>query len=77
MKPYTKPTIEIDSDVFRMLTKQGFADLFWERLCEARKENQSTTQESVFNALNEKYQKVLGETKYSSFDSFRIVRDKK
>jgi hypothetical protein len=79
-KPYTKPTVskvEMDSDIIRMLTKQGFADLFWERLQEARKENNCITQEAVFNELNEKYQAVIGCTRYSCFDSFRIVRDKK
>jgi predicted fused transcriptional regulator/phosphomethylpyrimidine kinase len=79
-KPYTKPSvskIEVDSDVIRMLTKQGFADLFWERLQEAKRVDEKTTQECVFNMLNEKYEKAIGCTRYSCFDSFRIVRDKK
>lgn len=79
-KPYIKPTVnklEIDSDVIRMLSKQGFADLFWERLQEARKENPSTTQEAIFDTMNEKYLKAFGSSRYSCFDSFRIVRDKK
>lgn len=88
-KSYEKPRVskievrksinpgDIDSDIIRMLSKQGFADLFWERLQEARKENPAVTQESVFDGLNEKYYKVIGCTRYSCFDSFRIVRDKK
>ena len=88
-KTYEKPRVskvevrkginpeEIDSDIIRMLSKQGFADLFWERLQEARKENTAITQESVFDMLNEKYLKVIGCTRYSCYDSFRIVRDKK
>lgn len=79
-KPYTRPAVskvEVDSDIIRMLTKQGFAELFWERLQEARKIEPSTTQEAVFDMMNEKYLKVIGSTRYSCFDSFRIGRDKK
>ena len=80
MKPYTKPTatkVEIDGDVMRMLTKQGFADLFWERLQEARKEDPCTTQETIFDSLNEKYFKAIGCIRYSCYESFRQVRDRK
>jgi len=79
-KPYKTPTVskvEVDSDIIRMLTKQGFTDLFWERLQEARKVEPCITQEAVFDMMNEKYLKVIGSTRYSCFDSFRIVRDKK
>jgi hypothetical protein len=79
-KPYIKPTvskIEVDSDVIRMLTKQGFADLFWERLQEARKKEPGTAQETVFNMLNEKYLKAIGCNRYSSYDSFRQRLNKK
>jgi hypothetical protein len=79
-KPYVKPTvteIKVDGDVIRMLTKRGFTELFWERLQGERKTDPCISQESVFNALNEKYMKAIGCTRYSCFDSFRIVRDKK
>jgi hypothetical protein len=79
-KPYEKPTVskvELDSDIIRMLTKQGFADLFWERLAEARKADQSVTQEAVFDLLNDKYYRAIGCTRYSCFESFRQVRNKK
>jgi hypothetical protein len=79
-KTYIKPVItkiEVDKEVIRMLTKQGFADLFWERLQETRKIDPCTTQEAVFDILNEKYLKAIGCVRYSCFDSFRIVRDKK
>jgi hypothetical protein len=79
-KSYTKPEvkkIEVDADVIRMLTKQGFADLFWERLCEARKIEPSTTQEAVFDAMNEKYYNAIGCTRYSCYDSFRQRLNKK
>lgn len=79
-KTYVKPTVtevKMDSEVIRMLSKKGFADLFWEKLQEARKEDDRVTQEEIFDVLNEKYFKVIGCTRYASFDSFRIVRDKK
>ena len=80
MKQYTKPEVkkvEIDGDVMRMLTKQGFIDLFWERLQEARKELPETTQESIFDILNEKYFNAIGCMRYSCYESFRQVRDRK
>jgi hypothetical protein len=63
--------------ILRMFSKQGFADLFWEELQEARKKDKCVTQEVVFDILNEKYFKAIGCLRYSCFDSFRIVRDKK
>jgi len=73
-KTFVNPAVgkvEIDSEVIRMLSKQGFADLFWEKLQEARKKNPSTTQEDVFDKLNEKYYNAIGCTRYSCYDSFR------
>lgn len=79
-KPYVKPTVSelrVDREIIKMLTKRGFADLFWEKLREQRKINPCTTQEAVFDMLNEKYFEVIGCTRYSCFDSFRLVRDRK
>jgi len=79
-KPYVKPEakrIEVDSDIIRMLTRQGFIDLFWENFKEARKTDPSTSQEAVFNILNEKYYNAIGCTRYSSYDSFRQRLNKK
>lgn len=73
-KPYIKSVVskvEVDSDIIRMLTKQGFAELFWERLQEARKVEPCITQEAVFDMMNEKYLKVIGSARYSCYDSFR------
>ena len=69
--------VEMDADVIRMLTKDGFAELFWERMQEERKEDPCITNEAVFDALNEKYLKVIGCRRYSCYDSFRKVRDRK
>jgi hypothetical protein len=71
------PKTEIDSDVIQMLSKQGFIDLFWQRLQDARKTDSSTSQETVFNALNDKYLAAIGCKRYSNYECFRKVRDKK
>jgi hypothetical protein len=73
-KTYTKPEskkIEIDSQVLRMLSREGFVDVFWEELAFRQKEDPSVTREEVFSLLNEKYFKALGTYRYSCYDSFR------
>jgi hypothetical protein len=77
-KPYVKPTItkvEMDSDIIRMFSKQGFLDLFTETLQEARRENQSITHEQIFDCLNEKFFNAVGSFRYSSYDAFRRRKD--
>lgn len=63
--------IEIDAVIIRMLSRQGFVEVFWEELQAQRKIDPKTTQETVFYKLNEKYYNVVGEYRYSSYDSFR------
>jgi hypothetical protein len=73
-KPYTKPgvkKIEIDSQVLRMLSREGFVEVFWEELFAQQKENPSITREEVFNRLNDKYFRALGALRYTCYDSFR------
>jgi hypothetical protein len=75
---YIKPTVtevKLDSEIIRMLTKKGFSDLFWQKLQEARKIDPCTTQEAIFNQLNQKYAAAIGCERYSSYDSFRRRRD--
>jgi hypothetical protein len=83
-KPYIKPTvsiirpirkIEIDGDAIRMLTKQGFTDLFFEILQEAKKKDEMVTHEQVFNFLNERYIESIGCPRYTSYDAFRRRKD--
>lgn len=86
-KPYIKPIVskikigkpvkivEIDSDILRMFSKQGFLEVFMETLQEARKIDDTTTQEQVFEYLNEKYFNVIGGLRYSSYDAFRRRKD--
>jgi hypothetical protein len=71
----TNRKIEIDSDIVRMMTKQGFKDLFDETFKEAKKQDQKITQEQIFNLLNEKWTAIIGEPRYSSYDAFRRRKD--
>jgi hypothetical protein len=73
-KTYKKPSVnesKIDSQVIRMLTREGFIEVFWEELCACQKDDPSVTREMVFNHLNEKYFRALGSYRYSNYDSFR------
>lgn len=73
-KNYEKPTVrkvEVDSQIIRMFTRQGFIEVFWEELQAQRKENQKISEKAVFDKLNEKFYNVFNEFRYSSYDSFR------
>lgn len=62
---------EIDGEVIRMLTREGFMELFWERYQGMLKADPATRREDVFNELNEKYFKAIGCYRYSNYESFR------
>lgn len=62
---------DIDGEVIRMLTREGFMELFWEKLRVAIKADPAARREDIFNELNEKYFKVIGCYRYSNYESFR------
>lgn len=62
---------EIDGEVFRMISKKGFVDLFWEKFKLMCQIDPRTRKEDAFNLLNEKYFKAIGEYRYSNYESFR------
>lgn len=73
-KPYIKPEVtrvEVDGQLIRMFTRQGFIEVFWEELQAQRKVNPKITEKAVFDMLNEKFYKIFNEFRYSSYDSFR------
>jgi hypothetical protein len=73
-KPYLKPIakrVEVDSQIIRMFTRQGFIEVFWEELQTQRKENPKVSEKAVFDSLNDKFYMVFNEFRYSSYDSFR------
>lgn len=73
-KNYVTPRVsktEVDIEILRMFTSEGFMELFWERLREARRTDAGRSHESVFDEMNEKWYGVMGSFRYSSYDSFR------
>jgi len=73
MKPYIKPEakkVEVDSQIIRMFTRQGFIEVFWEEL-QAKGHDNNVTRKQVFDDLNQKFYEVFQEFRYSSYDSFR------
>lgn len=73
-KSYEKPRvskIEVDSQIIRMFTREGFIEVYWEELQVKRRENPDITCKQVFDDLNEKFYSVFQEFRYSSYDSFR------
>lgn len=65
----------ISQRLIRMVTKRGFADLFWEDLIRLRKENDKVTHEEVYEMLEQEYEATYGQRRYSSYQSFRVRRD--
>lgn len=61
----------LDSQLIRMLTREGFIEVFWEELSTRRKQDAKVTYEIVFEFLNEKYLRAFGTHRYSNFESFR------
>lgn len=54
------------------IMNREFVDLFFQ----AVRENPSETYEAIFHRMNEAHRAMYGAPRYSSFDSFRHVRDK-
>ena len=63
--------LKIDSQLIRMLTRDGFIEVFWEELALRRKDNARITYEMVFDELNKKYLGAFGSCRYCNFESFR------
>ncbi len=57
--------------LWRMVTRKGFAALFWEELAERRRSKPATTRREVFEALNDLFEDEFGEPRYPSYDTFR------
>jgi len=69
--------MEIDSYIWRMATRAGFIELFWERLFDIRKYVPELRQEDLFEDMNEMYLATFGEPRFPSYDAFRKYRDRK
>ena len=69
--------MEVDSQVIRMFTGQGFIDVFREELIEVRKLDPKISEKTVFDRLNQRFFDVFNEFRYSGYDSFRQRMGKK
>lgn len=69
--------ILIDQDILRMFTREGFIELFWETLQRRRINEPTISERAVFDDLNDRFCQVLGEFRYSSYDSFRQQKTRK
>jgi hypothetical protein len=73
-KPYVKPVVskvEVDAQIVRMFTRKGFIEVFREELCKQRKTDHRVSEKEVFDYLNERFYKIFGAFRYSSYNSFR------
>jgi hypothetical protein len=70
--------IIVEKDVLKMVSRQGFIEIFWQELTEARKINIKTSHASIFNSMNERYFNVFGFLRYADYQVFKqILTDKK
>ena len=60
----------------RMMTKQGFTDIFFETLERMKADDPATTHEQVYEILESEYYREFGQRRYASFRSFRDNRDR-
>lgn len=59
------------AEIIKLITVDGFIEAFWVevRLCK--------TQQDAYEKVETIYEKEFGRRRYASFDSFRVVRDRK
>jgi len=73
-KKYTKPEVnrvEVDNQVIRMFTSQGFLEVFYEELQSQRKINPKISEKLVFDSLNKRFYDVFNEFRYSDYNAFK------
>ena len=63
--------------IHRLVSDEGFIQVFWDTLRETRKTDPSVTPEQVYDALNAEYREAFGCDRFKSFDAFRKRRDKR
>ena len=73
-KHYIKPQVnrvEVDSQVIRMFTCEGFLEVFYEELQAQRQINPKISERTVFDMLNERFYEVFNEFRYSDYKAFK------
>jgi len=69
--------VEQQHDIKQLATERGFTEAFWSLLAERRRAGLNITQREVFDELNDYYEEIIGEPRFSSFDAFRVRRDRR
>ena len=62
---------------YRIATRIGFVEVFWEDLSDRRKAGEKTSHLDVFIDLENLYEDTFGRELFPSFDAFRFFRDQK
>ena len=66
----------IDERILSLATRRGFVDTFWAELRERRSVQPDTSQQDVFEYLENLYEAEFGSPQFSSFGAFRKWRDR-
>lgn len=69
-KPQLPTTLHQAHRIIRMITREGFCELFEEDLKKARKIDPSVRRVDVFNWLNQEYHNSLGVNRYEEYNTF-------
>lgn len=62
---------------YRIATRIGFVEVFWEDLAARRRANAKTSHFDVFLDLELLYEDTFGRELFTSFDAFRKFRDRR
>lgn len=62
--------------IFRMISPEGFINLFWEEIKAANSENKPITHQYAFDKLNNEYYSGTGKYRYKNFQTFKTLKDK-
>lgn len=69
-KPQLPTTLHQAHRIIRMITREGFCELFEEDLKKARKIDPNITYQNVFNFLNNEFMSSTGIFRYNTFKCF-------
>lgn len=70
-KPQLPTTLQQANRIIRMITREGFCELFEEDLKKARKIDPYITYIEIFHILNHEFLNYTGSYRYNSYRTFR------
>lgn len=74
MQKTTSPAIEKATRIFRMISKEGFINIFWEEVKSYQKNGVPITHEEVFDLINEEYFQNTGVYRYKNYTTFKSTK---